>query len=196
MVICRDCQEEVEETNGNFDLELCSSCNEVMFIEEEFIVEKFTFFWQNKSPFSQWHRSNFTEHEFQYTCAEQYMMHHKALLMGDTETAAAIIALGYNPREYKALGRKVKPFDAKLWNEKCREIVYQGNLLKFTQNPHLGKQLAATHSTTLVEASPYDTMWGIGLGENDSRAKNRNTWRGTNWLGEVLTKLRKDLIGE
>lgn len=160
------------------------------------LVEEFTFFWQNKSPFSQWHRSTFTENGKTYTCTEQYMMEQKALLMGDTKTAAKIMSLGYNPREYKALGRRVKPFDAKLWNEKCREIVYQGNLLKFTQNPHLGKQLTATAGTTLVEASPYDTIWGIGLAENDPRAKNRNTWRGTNWLGEVLTNLRIHLIGE
>ncbi|BCT30356.1 NADAR family protein [Bacillus velezensis] len=159
-------------------------------------MEKFTFFWQSKSPFSQWHRCMFMENGKIYTCAEQYMMEQKALLMGDTEIAAEIMATGYNPREYKALGRKVKPFDARLWHNKCKEIVYQGNLLKFTQNHELGKQLTATAGTTLVEASPYDTIWGIGLSAEDPRALNRGSWRGTNWLGEVLTNLRKNLIGE
>lgn len=157
-------------------------------------MEKFTYFWNG--PFSQWYKSTFVENGITFNCAEQYMMYHKALLMGDMETAAAIMNAGYNPREHKALGRKVKPFYADLWNEKCKEIVYQASYLKFSQNPNLLKELVNTRGTTLVEASPYDTIWGIGLAEVDPRAQNRNTWRGTNWLGEVLTQLRINTIGE
>ncbi|MCY9308783.1 NADAR family protein [Bacillus inaquosorum] len=158
--------------------------------------EKLTLFWKSKSPFSQWHKSEFVENGKRYTCAEQYMMEQKALLMGDTKVAASIMALGYNPREYKSYGRKVTPFNQELWDQKATEIVFRGNYLKFTQNPHLLKKLYDTAGTTLVEASPYDTIWGIGLSAEDPRALNRESWRGTNWLGEVLTNLRKNLIGE
>ncbi|MEK1828809.1 NADAR family protein [Priestia megaterium] len=102
----------------------------------------------------------------------------------------------YNPKRYKQLGRQVKPFNKELWDKKCREVVYQGNYLKFTQNPKLGKELTATHGTTLVEASPFDAIWGIKLGPDNPDRFDRSKWRGKNWLGEVLTKLRIDLIGE
>ena len=68
--------------------------------------------------------------------------------------------------------------------------MFQGNYAKFTQNPDLLKTLIDTIGTTLVEASPYDKVWGIGLAEDDPKALNRETWEGTNWLGEVLTDLR------
>lgn len=158
-------------------------------------METFTFFWQAGSPFSQWHRTLFTENGFVYTCTEQYMMHHKALLMKDTETASKIMAAGYNPKEHKRLGRMVKPFDAKLWESKRRDIVYQGNYLKFL-HPNLHRALASTRGTTLVEASPYDRIWGIGLPQEDPRAMSRSTWRGQNLLGEILTELRINMIGE
>ncbi|MEX3713471.1 NADAR family protein [Cytobacillus horneckiae] len=160
-------------------------------------MEKFTFFWQNKSPFSQWHRSAFFSKDgFTYTCTEHFMMHRKAMLMGDDTTAAKIMNTPYNPREYKALGRQVKPFNAQLWNANCKEIVKQGNLLKFQQNPTLATSLKNTAGTTLVEASPYDKIWGIGLSEDDPRAKSRNTWLGKNYLGEILTEVRIELFGE
>lgn len=157
-------------------------------------MDKFTFFWNG--PFSQWYRSLFTIDGITYNCAEQYMMHQKALMMGDTESAKEIMNAGYDPRTHKALGRKVRPFDAKLWNEKCKEVVYKGSYAKFTQNRDLWEELKATAGTTLVEASPYDKIWGIGLYEDDPRAKKRETWLGTNWLGEVLTQVRIDLLGE
>ena len=156
-------------------------------------MEKFTFFWKSGSPFSQWHHSVFEVDGVTYTSAEQYMMHQKALMFNDTETAILIMNTD-SPRDQKALGRQVKPFDAKKWNEHCQDIVMKGNLAKFTQNPSLLAALKATAGTEIVEASPHDTIWGIGLEEHDPRAHNRNTWRGTNWLGEILTQLRNYLI--
>ncbi len=160
------------------------------------MTEKFTFFWQNKSVFSQWHKSMFMENGQVFNCAEQYMMYHKAMLMGDIKTAQLILDAGYNPRKHKELGRQVTPFNAEVWENNCREIVYQANYLKFTQNTEMLEVLKTTKGTELVEASPYDKIWGIGLLETDPRAQDKSTWQGTNWLGEVLTQLRVHLIGE
>ncbi len=156
-------------------------------------MEKFTFFYRTESPFSQWHPADFEIGGVQYNCAEQYMMYRKAVLFGDTETAGRILA-ARTPREQKELGRNVRGFDKTLWEAHCKQYVYEANHAKFTQNPHLLEILLATKRTTLVEASPTDRIWGVGLEENDPRIKNRATWRGNNWLGEVLTKLREDLL--
>ena len=74
------------------------------------------------------------------------------------------------------------------------EIVSTGNHSKFTQNADLKATLFATAGTTLVEASPYDRIWGVGLAEDDLRIRDRKKWRGQNRLGEILTQLREDLM--
>lgn len=161
--------------------------------------EKFTLFWSG--PFSQWHNCEFVDNKFltgdlkdsKFNCAEQYMMLGKALKFFDYETAQRIMR-STSPKEQKKLGRQVKNFDPVKWDEVARDIVYMGNYLKFTQNKDLLKLLLDTKGTTLVEASPFDTIWGIGLAEDNPLAQDRSTWKGTNWLGEVLTKLREDLI--
>jgi len=153
----------------------------------------FTFFFTEASPFSQWYRCSFTVEGRPFGCAEQFMMHGKALLFGDATTAAKILAADH-PREHKALGRKVKPFDDATWRREREAIVLAGNRAKFTQNPALRELLLATAGTTLVEASPYDRVWGIGLAESDPRAKDPAQWRGQNLLGKVLTRLRDELL--
>lgn len=153
----------------------------------------FTFFFTEASPFSQWYRCSFTVEGRPFGCAEQFMMHGKALLFGDAGTAAKILAAEH-PREHKALGRKVKPFDDAVWRREREAIVLAGNRAKFTQNPALRELLLATAGTTLVEASPYDRVWGIGLAESDPRAKDPAQWRGQNLLGKVLTRLRDELL--
>lgn len=156
-------------------------------------MEKFTFFWTNASPFSNWHKASFELNGIQYNCTEQHMMHQKALLFKDEPIAQQILSTS-DQKQQKALGRKVKNFDPTIWNANCKRIVYEGNEAKFKQNEHLLTELLATQGTTLVEASPYDTIWGIGLSKDNPKAQNRQTWRGKNWLGEVLTQLREDII--
>jgi ribA/ribD-fused uncharacterized protein len=95
-----------------------------------------------------------------------------------------------NPNMQKRLGRSVKNFDASHWEHICQQIVYDANYAKFNQNAHLKRTLLATRGTTLVEASPVDPIWGIGLAEDDPRALNRDTWLGQNLLGEILTRIR------
>lgn len=156
------------------------------------VIEKdgFVFFW-NEWP-SQWHPAPFTIDGVAYTCCEQLMMAEKARLFGDDVTLQKILATD-DPRRQKALGRQVKGFDDARWTEVCREVVYRANVAKFTQNAGLGALLLATGTKTLVEASPTDTIWGIGLGANDPRATDRAAWRGKNWLGEALMKVRAEL---
>jgi hypothetical protein len=156
-------------------------------------AEKFTFFWNG--PFSQWEPCKFKFDDVTYNCAEQFMMAMKAKLFDDYDTLERIMTED-SPREQKKLGRQVKGFNAERWNNVAREYVYEGNYAKFTQNPDLLEKLLATKGTILVEASPYDCIWGIGLKETDKAAKDRSKWRGTNWLGEILTGLREDLIDE
>lgn len=95
--------------------------------------------------------------------------------------------------EIKKLGREVKNYDDAIWSEKRFNVVSVANREKFTQNEDLYKVLMATTGTTLVEASPYDKIWGIGLGEGDPNIKDRNKWKGLNLLGQVLTNLRVHL---
>ncbi len=120
-------------------------------------------------------------------------MHGKAMLFGDTAIAAQILAAEH-PRDHKALGRKVAGFDPAVWERERERIVYAGNRAKFTQDQALLDTLIATKGTTLVEASPFDKIWGIGLAADDPRAQDPAQWRGLNLLGIVLTKLRDDLL--
>jgi hypothetical protein len=122
------------------------------------------------------------------------MMAEKARLFNDQETLVKIMAAKH-PREQKDLGREVKNFNEDIWNVQAKKIVFKGNYVKFIQHKTLQSLLIATEGTTLVEASPYDTIWGIGLSENDPKALDRATWLGTNWLGEVLTQVRDNILG-
>ncbi len=151
---------------------------------------EFTFFYGG--VFSQWYFVDFTVDGVRFNCAEQYMMYEKALFFKDNAIAAKIM-LTNHPRDQKALGRLVKNFDKSKWDEVARSIVYKGNWHKFKQNPVILEALNNTGESLLIEASPSDKIWGIGLGMNDPLRLNRDNWQGTNWLGEVLTKVRDDL---
>jgi hypothetical protein len=152
----------------------------------------YTFFFTEKSPFSQWYPCAFAVDGIAFSCAEQFMMHGKAILFGDLDVAKQILAAGH-PKQHKALGRKVKNFADATWKAKRLEIVKAGSRAKFTQNEELRALLLATKGTELVEASPYDRIWGIGLAATDPRAQDPKTWRGQNLLGKVLTELRDEL---
>ena len=151
---------------------------------------EFTFFWGG--PFSQWYPAQFEIDGVTFEDAEMYMMYKKAMLFNDIETAEEILK-SKHASESKQLGRTVKNFNKTIWENNCKKYVYDGNYAKFTQNPYLLEFLYNTGDTELVEASAEDRIWGIGLSEDDPRALNKETWDGTNWLGEILTKLRKDL---
>lgn len=155
-------------------------------------MEKFTFFWKSDSPFSQWHTARFTIDGIEFNCAEQYMMFMKAKLFNDEEIMTKILKQK-SPMQHKALGRMVKGFKNDIWEKECIDIVYRGNLAKFTQNPELLEALLRTKGTTLVEASPLDKIWGVGLAEDNPKIKHRQNWKGKNLLGEILTRIRDEL---
>lgn len=150
-----------------------------------------TFFW--RGPFSQWQRSIFFVDNIKYSYAEQYMMAKKASLFNDNESLDMIMK-AKTPKEQKVLGRNVKNFNPELWDLHCRKIVYDGNFAKFSQNNDLKKELHKTIGTLLVEASPVDKVWGIGLSEDNPDCKDPSKWQGTNYLGEVLTAVRRDIF--
>jgi len=162
--------------------------------------KKFCFFWKS-GPFPQWADSKFKgiskfdddNVEWEFSNAEQWMMFNKALLFNDKDVAEKIMSTS-NPRQIKQLGREVRGFKENEWKKHRETIVYDGNYLKFTQNESLYDSLISTVPKTLVEASPMDKIWGIGLNENDDRAANPAQWKGLNLLGYILTRLRDDLI--
>ena len=156
------------------------------------MAEAFTFFW--KSPLSQWQRSPFVVGGVAFTHAEQFMMYAKALLFGDRDAAAAVLDAP-TPREQQAIGRAVRGYDEAVWVLFREGVVYQANYARFSQNPDQRELLFATRGTTLVEASPHDRVWGIGLAADDPRASDRSQWRGLNLLGQALTQVRDALAG-
>ena len=164
--------------------------------------DDFVFFWGhtdrkedvNKSCLSQWYMCSFVVDNVSYNCAEQFMMAEKARIFGDDDTWQQIMA-SYDPMTIKKLGRKVRNFNAYVWKKNCHQIVKRGNLAKFSQNQKLLEYLLGTGDKILVEASPKDTIWGIGLAEDASEASNPRLWQGENLLGFALMEVRDMLKG-
>lgn len=128
-----------------------------------------------------------------YNCAEQYMMHKKALLFNDAETAKRVMETT-NPYMHQQLGRKIKGFNQALWDANKERIVYEGNVARFNQSQECRDLLLSTGDKILVESSPVDRIWGIGLSKEDPRALDENQWRGQNLLGKILTRVRNELL--
>lgn len=152
-------------------------------------------FWQPPGVFGQWTDSVFVVDGVTYRCAEQFMMAEKARLFGDEAIRAKILASA-SPRAHKALGRRVSGFDQAVWERSALDIVVRGNRAKFSQNPAMRAALLATGDKLLVEASPLDKIWGVGLRADDPRVHDRATWRGQNLLGEALMRVRAELRAE
>lgn len=142
-----------------------------------------------QSCLSQWFEASFTINGIVYQTAEHWMMAAKARLFEDEEALSQILRSS-DPKTAKALGRKVKNFEGAVWDENARRLVTEGNIAKFSQNSHLREFLLETGDAVLVEASPYDRIWGIGLKADDERAKNPATWQGQNLLGFALMDVR------
>jgi len=161
---------------------------------------KYLFFWGHrqktegvvdKSCFSQWFPIGFTIDDVYYKTAEHYMMAEKARLFD--ASMVEFILKASTPNEVKKLGRKVKNFDDRLWRERAFDAVVEGNMAKFSQNHQLKQFLLSTGKKVLVEASPYDKVWGIGMVVDDERASDPVKWDGENMLGFALMVVREEL---
>ncbi|MGE0710142.1 MAG: NADAR family protein [Planctomycetota bacterium] len=155
-------------------------------------TETLVLFWQPPGVFSQWTAATFEVEGVRYGCAEQFMMAEKARLFADQETLARILATA-SPKQQKALGRQVQGYENGAWEAARLDVVVRGNRAKFSQNAEMRAALLATGDKTLVEASPYDRIWGIGLRADDPRALDPSTWRGQNLLGQALELVRAEL---
>lgn len=158
------------------------------------ITDTSVFFYASKDVFSNFYSSSFIVGSIKFNCGEQFIMNAKALLFEDSDTAEKIMN-ETRPMIIKSLGRKVKNFDKKVWAEKRENITYIGLLAKFKQNERLRTALLSTENKDLVEASPTDTTWGIGMSENHPDVENKNLW-GKNILGNILMKVRNHISAE
>ena len=162
---------------------------------------KYLFFWDNqpskngditKSCFSQWWLADFVVDGTTYRSTEHWMMAEKARLFNDTAMANRILEVA-SPAEAKKLGREIHGFKNEIWEERKIEIVIVGNLHKFSQHKALAKFLLATADRILVEASPVDTIWGIGLAADAADAENPAYWQVPNLLGFALMNVRDQI---
>ncbi len=162
---------------------------------------KYQFFWGHRSRvpdridqscLSNWFSSKFVVDGVQYPTTEHFMMAEKARLFGDSSIHNQILSAG-SPGAAKALGRKVTGFDEAIWVGKRFDIVVRGNVAKFSQHEPMKRFLIATGSKVLVEASPHDRIWGIGMALDDDRATKPNLWNGSNLLGFALMEVRHRL---
>lgn len=164
---------------------------------------EFLFFWGHRqkrkgrpdaSCLSQWFPASFVVNGVRYPTAEHWMMVGKARVFGDDTACDAILAAP-DPGSAKALGRRVVGFDEETWSAHRVDLVVEGNVEKFGQNAALRRFLLDTGDRVLVEASPQDRIWGIGLGADHPDARDPRRWRGMNLLGFALMEARARLGG-
>ncbi len=162
---------------------------------------RFLFFWGHTpkraghvdaSCLSQWFPRAFTHEGVRYATAEHFMMASKARLFRDARALEAILAAP-SPAEAKSLGRTVRDYDDDAWERARFDAVVRGNVAKFGGHTDLWTFLDATGDKVLVEASPRDTVWGIGLGASNPVARDPSKWRGRNLLGFALMEARESL---
>ena len=157
------------------------------------ITNTHIYFWNG--VYSQWSKSIFTEDGVTYPNAEQYMMQKKAEVFGATDILDQMKKTS-DPRVVKGLGRKIKNFDDAIWDKHKMKIVTQAQILKFTQNPLLLEQLLEDRDRVIVEASPVDRVWGIGLHYDNDEVLNESNWNGQNLLGKCIMEAREQIINE
>lgn len=160
----------------------------------------FIYFWghrkgkniPSKTCFSQWYDAPFKKDGDTFLTAEHYMMFAKARLFNDKAAALKVLQCR-TPKEAKAVGRGVSGFDSEKWDREKFAIVVEANMAKFSQNKDLKSFLLRTKKKVLVEASPVDPIWGVGLAEDNPNIHNPKKWKGLNLLGYALMEVRENL---
>eukprot|EP00127_Corallochytrium_limacisporum_P000875 Clim_evm8s29 gene=Clim_evmTU8s29 len=161
------------------------------------------YFWGKKdeayAAFSNFYRSasfRFTVDDFEYDCTERFFMMKKAAFFGDDEILQAMKDPRLAPLQVKRLGRKVQHFDVDRWSEASYGFMVDGLYHKFGQNEDLRVLLLDTGDRLIVEASPFDKLWGIGLGKNKALRRPIEEWPGKNLLGKALMEVREKIRGD
>jgi len=172
--------------------------DELIDLVDSGVAVDYTFFWghdrlSQKSCLSQWYEAPFMVDNKVFKTAEHYMMWRKARMFD--EEAAYDVLVAPTPREAKAIGRKVRNFDDSAWDAVKFDVVVQGNIAKFSTHAVLRDFLVGTGDSVLVEASPYDRVYGIGMDARDKRALDPRKWNGENLLGFALMTTRQILAG-
>lgn len=165
------------------------------------VTDKHVLFW-GEWP-SNWYRAEFDvevmingeKQKKHFFNSEQYFMYMKAIVFGDYDTAEKILKTK-DPKKAKALGREVKNYDDKVWNEMRYKIMVDANKAKYGQNKEIAALLTSEEfkGKGFVEASPVDGVWGIKLAENDPLADDEASWKGQNLLGKALNETRDWLL--
>jgi len=157
-----------------------------------------TFFWHDNEEngyMSNWYPSKFVIDDFEYLHVEQYLMSQKAKLFHDSKAYTAILK-ATTPKECKALGRSVVPFDSEKWDSIKHEVLKTAVRAKFEQDETLKSKLLDTGNSIIAEASPYDNVWGIGMDADAAATVEPVKWKGQNLLGIALMEVRSDLRKE
>ncbi len=154
-------------------------------------IDNYVFFYGKNDHFSNFYKTTFKVNDITFSCGEQYIMYSKAKLFGDDIIAEKILE-ETSPSKMKALGRKVKNYDDKVWVQMREDITFNGLLHKYMQNLKLKTQILNTNNKILVEASPTDKIWGIGMGVSNPDLENQSKW-GKNILGNILMSVRENI---
>jgi ribA/ribD-fused uncharacterized protein len=192
----RYCRMRVAVSRGRMDYKVCWTGSRGL---GPWLGDHVKYFYSQDHGLSQWCPSTFVSPQgVIYNCAEQWMMEQKALMFNDTKKARQIMATD-KPGVQKRLGKRVSNFSEAEWEAKCRDLVYFGNLLKFSQNANLRYELLSTDGAILAEAAEHDSVWGIGMSEVDAvgMAEAQGVdyvWTGRNMLGEALMRVRAELL--
>ncbi|MBE2999186.1 NADAR family protein [Nocardiopsis sp. HNM0947] len=176
------------------------SVDDLLSLSREADAAEYLFFWGHRKPpsgvsascLSQWWEAPFTVDGKTYRTAEHYMMAGKARLFGDVGSERRILAAEH-PGDAKALGRGVAGFEQGAWEAARYGIVVEGSVAKFGRHPELAAFLLGTGARVLVEASPGDRVWGIGMAKDDPDVGDPRCWRGLNLLGFALMEARARL---
>lgn len=150
-------------------------------------------FYSPSNLFSNWYPSKYNLNGNTFLCVEQGFMYEKALLFGDTTIANQILVTPYDPKTSKALGRKVSNFNETLWSQHREDCMLKHLRARISQDSALEKALLETGDKTIVEASPFDRIWGIGLESKNPLSDNPSTWRGLNLLGKAYMQVREEI---
>lgn len=162
-------------------------------INNTYYTDTHVYFWRNKAPFSNFYRRPFTYKGYDLQFSEQGFMLEKANLFDLSKVEA--IARAIQPDKAKALGRAVQNYDDAVWSSVRYDKMVEVLRAKFKE-PLMRNILLRTGDRVIVEASPYDRVWGVGLGMEDARILDEKNWRGQNLLGKALMDIRAELKGE